>query len=62
MKKNYLTNDAADAVDDVVRIYEAIVDRVRDSTPSSSVHDVASRLAAAAYTHVASFGEIQIHT
>lgn len=62
MQKSTLTDHATRAVDDVVAVYEAIVDRVRQTTPSGAVHDVASRLATAAYTRATAYGDVQRHT
>ena len=59
MKKAVLTEEGQAAVDDVVAIYEAIADRIRHDTPTDFVPHVASRLAAAAYAHVMSFGEVR---
>lgn len=59
MKNAPLSEEGQAAVDDVVAIYEAIADRIRHDLPTDFVPQIASRLAAAAYTHVMSFGEVR---
>lgn len=59
MKNAPLTQKGQAAVDDVVAIYEAIADRIRHDLPSDFVPQVASRLAAAAYTGVKGFDKVR---